>query len=159
MGIFQSTPTATGRDDRELDAERLDAHRSRGRAAAQRARGAEQGARGRGPPLDTQVDFSGRTPITCVTVGLGCASISRTNGDWRADGFAVGQTITISNAKRAENNGTFTITEITAKKIFVNGDADVLASETSNVGTTPGQRATSRGTRARRRSSRRSRSC
>ncbi|HEV7132735.1 MAG TPA: hypothetical protein VGN27_03260, partial [Gaiellaceae bacterium] len=59
-------------------------------------------------------------------------TIVRTTGDWQADGFAVGQTVTITNAVTGANNGTYTVSKVETLKLTLasasfSGPADTTA--------------------------------
>src|SRR6266508_4205411 len=63
------------------------------------------GAPGVRPAPPTNADYTGGLG----TLSFAGTTITRSDGDWREDGFAIGQRIAISNARRAANNGTYDI--------------------------------------------------
>ena len=67
-----------------------------------------------------------------VTFGDGGNTIiSRVTGDWRADGFTVGQSVTVEGAADARNNGTWTIVSVTDKLLTVAATANLLYKATA----------------------------
>ncbi|MCU1348896.1 MAG: hypothetical protein JWO56_1926, partial [Acidobacteria bacterium] len=60
---------------------------------------------------------------TTASVTFTATTITRTTGDWRTDGFAVGQAITISGATVLANNGSWRIASVTALVLTVTGSA------------------------------------
>lgn len=68
-----------------------------------------------------------RVTVETLTFATPARTITRSAGSWLAEGFAVGQSITISGT--ASNNGTFTITAVTATVVTV---TETIAAETIN---------------------------
>lgn len=68
------------------------------------------------------------------TVGAGNGAYTRGSGSWVTDGFAVGQSVTIAGHSNGANNGTFTITAVTALVLTTDNSSSV--SETPASGTT-----------------------
>ncbi len=67
------------------------------------------------------------------TIGFDGSTITRSAGDWRTDGFAVGQQITISKATDAANNGVFLVTAVSQLVLTVSGTFTTRAATTATI--------------------------
>ena len=67
------------------------------------------------------------------TLGFAGSVISRTGGDWRTDGFAVGQQITITLATNAADNGTYIVTAVAPLLLTVAGTVAASATGTATI--------------------------
>ena len=130
MGVFSSTPTATGATAASWTQSAWALVGPADAIAATPISASLNKAFGlniAGVPQETDVVISGCT-IGCV---ISDATITRTRGDWRADGFAVGQVITITGALKDQNNGSFKIKALTDKVMTLT--AAGMKDETSKV--------------------------
>ena len=84
------------------------------------------------PPRPT-ASMSGRPTLTFGAGG----TIDRSTGNWLADGFSVGQSITIAAAATATNNGTWVVTAVTQTRLTVQatltGAPDAVATVTATA--------------------------
>lgn len=91
--------------------------------------------------VSAQAVVSGQT-ITVATSG----TITRTSGSYVTDGYLVGQTIKLSgSATTPSNNGTFTVTAVSALALAIVTGSLALTSESSTALVVSGQPRTSQG--------------
>jgi len=60
---------------------------------------------------------------TTASVTFAGATITRTTGDWRTDGFALGQAVTVAGATVPANNGSWRIADVTDTVLTLTGAA------------------------------------
>lgn len=82
-----------------------------------------------------QAIYTLQAPVTPTNVAFAATTITRSAGDWTADGFKLGDYVTIRSAEDAGNNGTFgpitalsaTVITIASAAFTVNADDDTAA--------------------------------
>ena len=105
MGVFYSTPTATGATA----------------AAWTQSAWALVGPADALAPAPATASLNKKATTASVT--FAATTITRADGDWRTDGFSVGQAITITGATAPANNGSWRIAGVTATVLTLTGAA------------------------------------
>ncbi|MHB1241813.1 MAG: choice-of-anchor D domain-containing protein, partial [Gaiellaceae bacterium] len=124
MGIFQSTPTATGAAPADWTQGLWTLVGLLGPAgmvapAPPSAALNYSHSKGKTATAETSIVFTAGTGTLATCTTANCPKLTRTVGDWRADGFAVGQTVTISGSTVAGNNGTGVVVAVTSTILYI----------------------------------------